>query len=114
MAKNELKFLIDYKRELITNQRLISMIHICTFELLWCNNVVPCMYVCMYVCMYICIYVYVCVCMYVSSYICMYVFMIAHARRILTNAVDPDLITQHLLFGRDIQHLDSNYQFTAL
>ena len=52
------------------------------------------------------IYVYICV------YIC--IFIIAHVRRILTNAVDPDLFAQHLLFGRDIQHLDSNYQFTVL
>ena len=32
----------------------------------------------------------------------------------LTNAVDPDLIAQHLLFGRNIKKMDSNYQFTAL
>ena len=66
--------------------------------------------------MYIYIYIYMCVCVCVCMcvYVCMYVFMIVHMRRIFTNAVDPDLIAQHLLFGRDIQHLDSNYQFTAL
>ena len=51
-------------------------------------------------------------CLYLS--ILKYIFIIAHVRRIWTNAVDPDLTAQNLLFGRDIQHLDSNYQFTVL
>ena len=30
----------------------------------------------------------------------------------LTNAVDPDLAAQHLLFGRDILYLDWNHHCT--